>query len=228
MFQTFEVTARPEQGPPRLQALRAQIDAAALNGFIVPRADAHQGEYVAARDARLAWLTGFTGSAGFCVVLRDVAGVFIDGRYRTQVKAQVADVYTPVHWPEVSMADWLRGQLPDGGRVGFDPWLHTVEQITQAEAALAGSGVTLVQCGNLVDAIWTDQPRPPNAPAKVHPLEFAGETHAGQARAAGHIAHGRRGACGGDNPARQHLLAAEHPRRRHRAQPGRPWICRAA
>jgi len=157
--------------------LRAQIIAAGLDGFIVPRADAHQGEYVAARDARLAWLTGFTGSAGFSVVLGAVAGVFIDGRYRTQVKAQVADVYMPVPWPEVSMAAWLRAQMPDGGRVGFDPWLHTVDQIAQAEKALAGSGITLVQSANLVDAIWTDQPAPPMAPAKVHPLEFAGETH---------------------------------------------------
>ena len=96
MFQTFEVTARPEQGPPRLAALRGEIAAAGLDGFLVPRADAHQGEYVAARDARLSWLTGFTGSAGFCVALMDIAGVFIDGRYRTQVKSQVADVYTPV------------------------------------------------------------------------------------------------------------------------------------
>jgi len=178
MFQSFDVTARPEQGPPRLSALRARLEAAALDGFVVPRADAHQGEYVAARDARLAWLTGFTGSAGFCVALRDVAGVFIDGRYRTQVKAQVADVYSPVPWPEVSMAQWLREQLPQGGRVGFDPWLHTVDQIAQAEKALRGSGIELVQCANLVDEIWHDQPAPPMAPAKIHPLEFAGESHA--------------------------------------------------
>lgn len=177
MFQSFEVTARPEQGPPRLSALRKQMAEAKLDGFVIPRADAHQGEYVAARDARLAWLTGFTGSAGFCVALADVAGVFIDGRYRTQVKAQVADVYTPVPWPETSMAAWLRAQLPQGGRVGFDPWLHTVDQITQAEKALIGSGVELVQCGNLVDAIWEDQPAPPMEPAKAHSIEFAGETH---------------------------------------------------
>ena len=177
MFQSFEVTARPEQGPPRLEALRVQMVSAQLDGFVIPRADAHQGEYVAARDARLAWLTGFTGSAGFCVALRDVAGVFIDGRYRTQVKAQVADVYTPVPWPEVSMAGWLREQLPQGGRVGFDPWLHTVDQIAQAEKALIGSGIEMVQCSNLVDPVWDDQPAPPMEPAKLHPIEFAGETH---------------------------------------------------
>jgi Xaa-Pro aminopeptidase len=178
MFQSFEVKARPEQGPPRLSALRAKIDEAGLDGFIIPRADAHQGEYVAPHDARLEWLTGFTGSAGFCVVLRDVAGVFIDGRYRTQVKTQVADVYAPVPWPEISLADWLREQLPRGGRVGFDPWLHTAEQIAQAEKILRGSGIELVQCDNLVDAGWRNQPPPPMVPAKIHDLAFAGETHA--------------------------------------------------
>lgn len=99
MFQSFEVTARPEQGPPRLAALREQMVQEGLDGFLIPRADAHQGEYVAARDERLAWLTGFTGSAGFCAALRDVAGIFIDGRYRTQVKAQVAADFTPVPRP---------------------------------------------------------------------------------------------------------------------------------
>ena len=178
MFQSFEVTARPEQGPPRLAALRKQIAAAGLDGFVVPRADAHQGEYVAARDARLAWLSGFTGSAGFCVALRDSAGVFIDGRYRTQVKAQVASDFTPVPWPETSMAQWLREQLPSGGRIGIDPWLHTVNQIAQTQKALNGSEIELVQCPNLVDAIWEDQPDTPMGAAKIHPLEFAGESHA--------------------------------------------------
>ena len=178
MFQSFEVTARPEQGPPRLAELRKQLDSEGLDGFLVPRGDAHQGEYVSARDERLAWLTGFTGSAGFCAALRDVAGVFIDGRYRTQVKSQVADVYTPVPWPEVSLADWLKTQMPDGGRVGFDPWLHTPDQIAQAREGLEGSGILLVQSDNLVDRIWSDQPAPAAAPAKVHPIEFAGEDHA--------------------------------------------------
>ena len=85
MFQTFDTQASPAQGPARLAALRLAVAAEGLTGYLVPRADAHQGEYVAARDDRLQWLTGFTGSAGFCIVLPEVAGVFIDGRYRTQV-----------------------------------------------------------------------------------------------------------------------------------------------
>ncbi|APE43069.1 X-Pro aminopeptidase [Sulfitobacter alexandrii] len=178
MFQSFEVTARPEQGPPRLRALRTEIAAEGLAGFIVPRADAHQGEYVAPRDDRLAWLTGFTGSAGFCAVLPDVAGVFVDGRYRTQVKAQVASDFTPVPWPEVQLGSWLKDHLPDGGVVGFDPWLHTPGQIDQIEEALAGSRIELRACDNLVDRVWPDQPAPPMGPAKVHPIDFAGESHA--------------------------------------------------
>ena len=177
MYQSFEVTARPEQGPPRLEALRREIAGEGLDGFLVPRADAHQGEYVAAHDDRLAWLTGFTGSAGFCAALKDIAGVFIDGRYRTQVKAQVAPDFTPVPWPEVSLAEWLKDQLPQGGKVGFDAWLHVPAQLEQLESALKGTGISLVACDNLVDRIWHDQPAPPMNPAKVHQREFAGESH---------------------------------------------------
>ncbi|WP_170548066.1 MULTISPECIES: aminopeptidase P family protein [Ruegeria] len=176
MFQSFEVTARPEQGPPRLAALRGEIANEGLDGFLIPRADAHQGEYVAARDERLAWLTGFTGSAGFCAVLPDIAGVFVDGRYRTQVKAQVAAEFTPVPWPEVNLSTWLKEHLPDGGKVGFDPWLHAAGQITSAKKELTDSGIELVRCDNLVDRVWSDQPTAPMNPVKTHPIEFAGET----------------------------------------------------
>ncbi|TNF63977.1 MAG: aminopeptidase P family protein [Rhodobacteraceae bacterium] len=179
MFQSFTVTARPEQGPPRLAALRRVLADQGLDGFVVPRADVHQGEYVAAHDERLAWLTGFTGSAGFCVVLRDIAGVFIDGRYRTQIKAQVDLAhFTPVPWPEQRLAGWLKDRLPKGGRVGFDPWLMSVAQIDEAREGLKGSGVELVGVTeNPIDRVWADQPAPPMAPAKVHPMEFAGEDH---------------------------------------------------
>ena len=175
MFQNFDVTARPEQGPPRLRALRGELQRAGLDGFLVPRADAHQGEYVAPRDERLSWLTGFTGSAGFCAVLTTCAGVFIDGRYRTQVKRQVADLFTPVPWPEVQLGSWLKQQLPQGGKVGFDPWLHAIAQITSLAQDLEGTGITLVQSDNLVDRIWEDQPAPPMNPVQPHVLDFAGE-----------------------------------------------------
>ena len=178
MFQTFEVTARPEQGPPRLAALRAAMAAAGLDGWIVPRADVHQGEYVAPCDERLAWLTGFTGSAGFCAVTADRAGVFVDGRYRMQVRAQVAGCYIPVDWPEEKLADWLIAALPAGGVVGFDPWLHTVEEVGALEAALSPRGITLRAGANLVDMLWEDRPAPPDAPFFVHPDQHAGESSA--------------------------------------------------
>lgn len=188
MFQDFTTSARPELGPERLQNLRTAMAAANLDGFMVPRADAHQGEYVASCDERLSWLTGFTGSAGFCVVLSDVAGVFVDGRYRTQVKEQVAPCFTPVDWPEVLPGPWLKTHLK-AGKVGFDPRLYTVGQITAIEAALSGSDITLVPCENLVDQIWHDRPAPPAAPVSEQPLQFAGESHdAKRARLAAELA----------------------------------------
>lgn len=176
MFQTFEAQSSPEQGPPRLAALRTVMAQRGFDVFLVPRADAHQGEYVTPRDARLEWLTGFSGSAGFCAVLPHVAGVFIDGRYRVQVRTQVADVYTPVHWPETQLADWLTAQLPGGGTLAYDPWLHTVSEIAGLREKLAD--FSLVATDNLVDMIWEDQPPPPEAPFTAHALEHAGETHA--------------------------------------------------
>lgn len=178
MFQSFDATARPEQGPPRLARLRAAMAEAGLDGFLVPRADAHQGEYVAPRDERLAWLTGFTGSAGFAAVLADVAGVFVDGRYRVQVRQQVAGDFTPVNWPETKLADWLKEQLPEGGTIGFDPWLHSFEEIEKLLAALKDTGLTLSESENLVDRIWPDQPVPPLGAITPYPENLAGETQA--------------------------------------------------
>lgn len=177
MFQAFEVTSRPEDGPARLAMLRQEIAREGLDGFLVPRADAHQGEYVAPCDARLAWLTGFGGSAGFCAALTDKAGVFVDGRYRTQVKSQVDLAhFTPVDWPEVQLGAWLKEALPEGGIIGFDPWLHTQSEMDKLEEILVGSGVEMRAVTNLVDRIWVDRPAKPNGKIIAHPLEFTGET----------------------------------------------------
>jgi len=182
MFQSFESHANPDQGPARLAALRSALAAEGLSGFIIPRADVHQGEYVAARDERLQWLTGFTGSAGFCIVLPDVAGVFIDGRYRTQVKSQVDLAhFTPVPWPEVKPGDWIREHLTVG-EVALDPWLHTADEVAKIEAALEGTGVTLRFTRNFVDGIWPDQPPAPMGAAFVHPDALAGDS-SGEKRA---------------------------------------------
>lgn len=175
MFQSFTAPTSPEQGPPRLLALRTLIKQRGLDGFLVPRADAFQGEYVAPCDERLAWLTGFTGSAGFCAVLDDVAGVFIDGRYRLQVLDQVAPDFTPVHWPEVSLAEWMNAHECRGKVIGFDPWLHTVKEMSALREA--APGIEFRATDNLVDAIWTDRPDRPKAKFFAHPLEFSGKDH---------------------------------------------------
>lgn len=176
MFQSFDAPTRPQDGPPRLKALRAEMAALGLAGFLVPRADAHQGEYVAPRDERLAWLTGFTGSAGFAAILTDQAGVFIDGRYRLQVRAQIADDFTPVHWPETQLAGWLKTRAPQGGVIGFDPWLHTAAEIGKLKGALTDSALQLQPTENLIDRIWQDQPDPPAGLVTLHPLALAGQT----------------------------------------------------
>ncbi|OCX66053.1 X-Pro aminopeptidase [Thioclava sp. SK-1] len=176
MFQDFSVKTDPALGAARLAVLRAQLAQQGLDGFIIPRADAHQGEYVADSDARLAWLTGFTGSAGFCIALKDHAGVFIDGRYKVQVRTEVdLAQFTPIDWPATRPGPWLAQHLTAGAKVGFDPWLHTRREIDAMEQALTQSDITLVPTENLVDAIWHDRPAPPAAPARIHPAALAGE-----------------------------------------------------
>lgn len=178
-FQDFTVQTRPQDGPPRLAALRAELRARDLDAVIVPRTDAHQGEYVIDRDARLRWLTGFSGSAGFAVVTQYRAGVFVDGRYRVQVKSEIAlDHFTPVDWPETALATWLRQALPDGGRVAYDPWLHTRREIVQLQQALEGSEIALLPGDNLVDAIWDDRPAVNSGPVRLHDEALAGRTAA--------------------------------------------------
>src|SRR6056297_2935471 len=175
MFQSFDAKTTPDQGPPRVAALRAQMQAEGIDAFLVPRADRFQGEYVAPCDERLAWLTGFTGSAGFAAILADKAGIFVDGRYRVQVRAQSdMGTFSPVDWPETKLEDWLKDQFPGGGVVAYDPWLHSAAEVTRLSKALAPRQITLRAVENLVDRIWDDRPAPPMAPASTWPETYAG------------------------------------------------------
>lgn len=160
----------------RLDALRDELSRRQIDGFLVPLADAHQGEFVAEHTMRLAWLTGFTGSAGLAVVLADKAAVFVDGRYTLQVRHQVdTSAFDPVHLSDTTPDKWLRENLSDGQKVGFDPWLHTSNGIAKLRQAAATAGGELIPLDdNPVDAVWADRPPAPISPAVVHSTEFAG------------------------------------------------------
>jgi len=179
-FQFFDDTTSPAQGPARIAKLRAELDRRGFDGFIVPRADEHQGEYVPKSAERLAWLTGFTGSAGTAVILRDKAALVVDGRYTVQASEQVdTSVITPVQLAEMSAEDWIAANLPEGGTLAYDPWLHTSDSLRRLEQAVKRVGGSLAPVDiNLVDVIWIDRPAPPQAPVRPHPLEYAGESAA--------------------------------------------------
>ena len=175
----------------RLTRLRSELQRRGLAGFVIPRADAHQGEYVPPHDARLAWITGFTGSAGTAVILRDKAAIFVDGRYTLQVRNEVdVNLLTPVAIMETSPEDWIAQNLKGGERLGYDPWLHTPDGVSRLKTACGRCGAAPEAVAvNPVDAVWTDQPASPTAPIVPHPLEYAGETsEAKRARIAAKIA----------------------------------------
>ena len=176
MFQDFEDHADPKASAPRLTALRAALEERDLTGFLVPRADEHQGEYVPACAERLAWLTGFTGSAGLAIVLADEAAVFVDGRYTLQVRDQVdTALVTPVALAETSPSQWIETHLKSGDVLGYDPWLHTPDEIERLGKAAAQAGAKLQPVTpNPLDQVWHDRPPPPGAPVLVHDLTHAG------------------------------------------------------
>ncbi|MBC7432794.1 MAG: aminopeptidase P family protein [Rubritepida sp.] len=168
--------------PQRIADLRAELARLALDGLLVPRSDEYLGEYVPPSGERLAWLTGFTGSAGLAVVLAGRAAIFTDGRYTTQVSQQTdAAVWERRHLIDEPAPDWLREHAP-GARIGYDPWLHT-------EAALARyTGVVLVPlAANPIDAIWAGRPAPPLAPARVQEARHAGQVSTEKREAAARL-----------------------------------------
>jgi Xaa-Pro aminopeptidase len=176
-FQSFADTTDPSQGAPRLAALRAELARRGLEGFIIPRADEHQGEYVPPRAERLSWLTAFTGSAGVAVVLRTKAAVFIDGRYTVQAREQVdATQFENLSLIDQPPTDWIATNLPKGAKFGYDPLLHTIHGVEALQAAVAKAGGTLVAVSdNPLDAVWNDQPAAPLGAISTQTLDFAGE-----------------------------------------------------
>lgn len=163
----------------RLHLLRAELATRQLDGFVVPLTDEHMSEYVGAYAQRLAWLTGFGGSAGSAVIMEHKAAIFVDGRYTLQVRDQVDCVlYDYCGVPATQPADWLAGEVSAGARIGYDPWLHTRDWVAKTRETLSAKGAKLVAVdNNPVDAVWTDRPAPSLAPAMPHGLEFAGKAH---------------------------------------------------
>ena len=162
----------------RLAALRAELARRQLDGFIVPLADEHQGEYVPKRARRLAWLTGFTGSAGLAVILARKAAVFVDGRYTLQAANEVdASLYEIRHLVDEPATNWIAANLPEGGRLGYDPWLHTADGAQRLRNMCQKKKAELsAQPANPVDAVWPDQPAPPLSPIESYGPDFAGAT----------------------------------------------------
>jgi Xaa-Pro aminopeptidase len=176
-FQSFDDRNERAESAPRVLALRAELKRRGLDGFIVPRADRYQNEYVPPCAERLAWLTGFTGSAGIAIVLADRAVLFVDGRYQVQVREEVdAAVFAIEHLVENPPPAWIEANVSAGTRLGYSPWLHTVDGAERLGKACAAAGAALVPVeDNPLDAIWSDRPAPPLGAVVAHELRYAGE-----------------------------------------------------
>ncbi len=164
----------------RLAALREELKRRDLDGFVVPLSDEHMSEYIGGYAQRLAWLTGFGGSAGAAIVLKNGAAMFVDGRYTIQVRDQVdARLFDINIVPGESMAAWLGANAPEGARIGYDAWLHTAGWAKALGRDIATKRMELVATdGNPVDAVWADRPAPSAAPAVVHDETLAGRSSA--------------------------------------------------
>jgi Xaa-Pro aminopeptidase len=177
-FQTFDDPSERAQSAPRVAALRAELERRKLDGLVVPRADRQQNEYLPASEERLAWLTGFTGSAGAAVVLSKRSVLFVDGRYTVQAQAQAdTSIFSIEHLADCPPDQWLEKNLKRGDSIGFDPWLHTSENAEKLRKACSAAGATLVAVDdNPIDALWKDRPKPPQGPVTLHSLKLAGES----------------------------------------------------
>jgi len=177
-FQTFDDSSEREKSATRVAELRAELKARGLDGYVIPRSDRQQNEYLPASEERLAWLTGFTGSAGTAVVLDDRAALFVDGRYTVQASTQVdSNIFSLEHMVEHPPEHWLEQNLKAGAKLGYDPWLHTSEQTEKLKKACAAVGAELVAVdSNPIDALWRDRPAPPSGAVTLRELKLAGET----------------------------------------------------
>ena len=179
-FQTFDDSPERTAAPARIATLRAELKRRGLDGFVVPRADRQQNEYLPASEERLAWLTGFTGSAGAAIVLTERAAVFIDGRYTVQAAAQIdANLFAIEHLVDNPPEQWLEQNLKSSDKLGYDPWLHTSDGAEKLRKVCTTVGAELVAVdGNPIETLWTDRPAPPVGPITLRDIKLAGESAA--------------------------------------------------
>ncbi len=180
MAQTFDVRGGPALGRKNLPKLRKRLRAQGLDGFLIPHEDEYQNEYLPAAHERLAWATGFTGSAGLAVALQTRAALFVDGRYTLQASQQVDPGLFDIRaLTRDGPGAWLREAVKPDARIGYDPRLHTPDGLRRLAEAVVDAGAVLEPvAANAIDAAWSDRPAAPHAPARPHPLAFAGEAHA--------------------------------------------------
>ena len=174
-FQSFEDSSDREETPFRLSMVQAELKKNSLSGYLVPRSDVHQGEYVSACDERLSWLTGFTGSAGICIVGNDRAGVFVDGRYSIQAKKQTKSPFQVIQWNKKNFLQWIEKNIVKG-EIGFDPWLHSNKEIIGLSEAFADKGISFVPSDNLIDKVWLTRPLRVSSQVTSYPFKLAGLT----------------------------------------------------
>lgn len=180
MNDTISAPERPADHASRLAQLRKELAEAGLTGFIIPHADEHQSEYLPPSAERLAWLTGFKGSAGTAIVLATQAAIFVDGRYTLQVRAETdAALFAPEHLIDNPPLKWLAAHLKAGDRIGYDPWLMTVKEVRRfTETCQAAEAAFVPVDDNPLDRLWSDRPAPPQGAVTLHPIDLSGEAAA--------------------------------------------------
>ena len=178
MYQIFDDVSSPAASGERVKALQRELKSRKLKGFLVPHSDEHQDEFLSPSAERLAWLTGFTGSAGVAIVLEKAAALLVDGRYTLQARAQTdATLFEVLQTPDAKASSWIAEKLGKGAVMGYDPALHTIKEIERLTETLGKSGIKLVPVDtNLVDLIWQDRPKPSQGEVVPHGLEFAGKS----------------------------------------------------
>ncbi|MGI9484193.1 MAG: aminopeptidase P family protein [Hyphomicrobiales bacterium] len=178
MFQNFVDKSEGNKSAERVAQLRSELARQGVDAFIVPRSDEHQGEYVAPGSERLAWISGFTGSAGTAIITGDEAVIFVDGRYTVQVREQTdAGVFKPLHLADMPPRKWISKNLKEEAKLAYDPWLHTMDGVKRFKSACTNAGAELVPLNNNpIDAIWDERPAAPASAIFTHPTQFAGRS----------------------------------------------------